>query len=354
MLVMDAAALRATLDAAVASGEFSGVALAWRDGWPIFQYAGGLAHRGLGVPIGSNSRFGVASVTKLATAVAALRLVDRGLLWLDRPLADRLPKDLRPTALTPAITLHHVLSHTSGLANYHDDDDSTLASFAANWDRIPTYRIRRPADMLPLFADLPAVSPPGERYAYNDAGFILAGLAIEAATGQAFAAVVADEVFEPAGMVDTAIEALDHDPARLATGYVTDETAPNGWKSNVFSVTAVGMPDGGMITTATDLARFIDALVGGRLLSPARLTAMTTRHGPPSAVEAYGYGCKLVVEDGRVTIIGHGGSDPGVSANVVHHLEAATTIVAICNQDRGSWAAVREITTSLDLHDPRF
>jgi len=354
MLLMDAEVLRVRLDAMVARDEFSGVALAWRDGGPIFEYAGGLAHRALGVPITSDSRFGVASVTKLATAIAALRLVDRGLLRLDSSLVEVLPPEHRPAGLTPAITLHHVLSHTSGLANYHDDDDPTLASFTANWDRIPTHRIRRPADMLPLFADLPAVSPPGERYAYNDAGFILAGLTIEAATGRPYDVVVADEVFEPAGMVDTAIEALDHDPARLATGYVTDETAPNGWKSNVFSVTAVGMPDGGMITTATDLARLVDALVGGRLLSAALLTAMTTPHGPPSAAEEYGYGCKLVVEDGQVTIIGHGGSDPGVSANVVHHLEAATTIVAICNQDRGSWAAVREITARLGLRDPRF
>jgi CubicO group peptidase (beta-lactamase class C family) len=67
------------------------------------------------------------------------------------------------------------------------------------------------------------------------------------------------------------------------------------------------MPDGGMITTAHDLARLIDALIGGRLLSPPLLAAMMTPQGPDSNdVEQYGYGLELVVEDGAVTIIGHG------------------------------------------------
>lgn len=345
--------IRAWLDQRTEAGEFSGVALVWRDAAPMFEYAGGLAHRGLGVPIATDTRFGVASVTKLPTAIAALRLVDRGLIRLDQPLVDLLPPAQRPKAVTPKVTLHHLLSHTSGLANYHDDADPTLASFVSNWDRIPTYHIRRPADMLPLFADLPLVSRPGERYQYNDAGFILAGLMMEAASGKPYETVLVHEVFGPAGMIDTAIEALDHEPARLATGYVTDDSAPKGWKTNIFSVTAVGMPDGGMISTARDLALLIDALLDGRLVSPALLTAMTTPQGPPAAEEAYGYGCKLVVENGHVTIIGHSGSDPGVSATLVHHLEAATTIVVICNQDGGSWAATKQITAALGLHDPR-
>lgn len=346
---MDPSALRSWLDGQTADGGFSGAALVWRDGGPVFEYGGGLAHRGFGVPITGDTRFAVASITKLPTAIACLRLVDRGLLRLDRPLSEILPREQQPAALTSEVTLHHVLSHTSGLANYHDDADPTWASFTANWDRIPTYHVRRPADMLPAFAELPARFRPGERYEYNDAGFILAGLAIEAVTGHPYHEVVAEEVFLPGGMGDTAIEALDHEPARLATGYMTDETAPRGWKSNIFSVTAMGMPDGGMITTARDLARLIDALLEGRLLSPALLAAMTTPQGPPDAAEAYGYGCILGLEDGRVVTLGHGGSDPGVSALLVHHLGPATTIVTICNQDRGGWAANREIQVALGL-----
>ena len=350
---MDPDRTREWLDGRVESGAFSGAVLVWRDGAPVFEHVGGLAHRGLGVPITSETRFAVASVTKMATAICALRLVEQGRVALDNRVVDLLPTEHRPAALTPAVTLHHLLSHTSGLANYHDDSDPTLASFVANWDRLPTYHVRRPADLVPLFADLPAVSRPGERYAYIDAGYILVGLVIEAVTGRPCDEVITEEVFEPTGMKDTRFEALDHEPFRLATGYITDPDAPNGWRSNVFSVTAMGMPDGGMLTTTTDLARLIDALVDGRLLSPDLLRAMTSPQGPADAEEPYGYGCHLVVEDGTVTIIGHGGSDPGVSAEVSHYLEAGITIVALCNQDRGAWAASLELAAAMGLRDPR-
>jgi CubicO group peptidase (beta-lactamase class C family) len=113
--------LEAWFDERTTSGGFSGRAIAWRDGGPIFAYNGGLAHRGHGVPVADDTRFGVASITKMVTGISALRLVERGLIALDTPLVEVLPADQRPTALTREHTLHHLLSHTSGLANYHDD-----------------------------------------------------------------------------------------------------------------------------------------------------------------------------------------------------------------------------------------
>jgi CubicO group peptidase (beta-lactamase class C family) len=208
--------------------------------------------------------------------------------------------------------------------------------------------------MLPLFADLPAVFAPGSRFQYNDAAFILVGLVIEAVTGRAFADVVTDEVLQPAGMADTGLENLDQEPARMATGYIIDDGPPESWRANLFSLPTGVMPDGGLITTAQDLARLIDALLGGALLSSSMTAVLMTPQGPPSsAVEQYGYGCWLVVEDGEVTIIGHGGSDPGVATMVTHHLDAATTIVVLCNYDRGGWAATKHIEEALGLVDPR-
>jgi CubicO group peptidase (beta-lactamase class C family) len=351
---MNADALRAWFDERVATHEFSGVALVWRDAVSVFEYAGGIAHRGHGVPITTETRFGVASVTKMVTATTALRLVERGELRLDQPLIEILPPEQHTKAMTAEHSLHHVLSHTSGLPNYHDDAAQTWDSFVGALDRIPAKFARRPADMLPLFADLPAERAPGEKYLYADANFILAGLVIEAATGRSFYEVAAEEVIGPAGMTDTAFEELDQDPARYATGYLSADGLPGTWRSNMFSLTAKGMPDGGMITTAHDLARLVDALLGGRLLSPPLLAAMMKPQGPDSKdVEQYGYGLELVVEGGAVTIVGHGGADPGVSTMVAHHLAAATTIVVLCNQDRGSWAAVKRITKDLGLTDPR-
>ncbi len=179
---MDLDALRTWLDQRTADHLFSGVAEVWRAGESVFAYHGGLAHRGHGVPVTDRTRFGVASITKLATATAALRLVERGLVRLDDALVDLLPADRRPAAVTPELRLRHLLSHTSGLADYHDDDDQGWSSFTANWDRLPTYRVRRPADLLPLFADRPAVRGAGAAYRYTDANFVLVGLVIEAVT----------------------------------------------------------------------------------------------------------------------------------------------------------------------------
>ncbi|GAA4444269.1 serine hydrolase [Actinokineospora soli] len=345
--------LRAWLDERAEQHLFSGVVLVHRGGEPVFSHAAGLAHRGHGVPVRADTRFAVASVTKLVTATAALQLVERGALGLHAPLVDVLPAEHRPVALTREHTLHHLLSHTSGLTNYHDDDDETGASFIACWDRIPTYHVRKPADMLPLFADLPAHSPPGARFSYGDANYILIGLVIEAVTGRSYHDVVAAEVLAPAGMADAGFDALDTDPVRLATGYQVADGPYETWLSNVFSITATGMPDGGMICAAPDLVRLIDALRGGKLIGQDAFAAMTTPHGEVEPGFWYGYGMQLGVDDGAVTVIGHNGGDPGVGAVAAHHLDADTTVVVLSNQDRGSWPAYLRVLDALGLHDPR-
>ena len=123
---------------------------------------------------------------------------------------------------------------------------------------------------------------------------------------------------------------------------------------DIFSVTANPMPDGGMITTPVDLARLIDALLGGRLLSPELLAAMTRPQGP--AVDrdhAVGLRLRADVVDGAVVVLGHGGGDPGVAARVTHYPDAATTIVAVCNEDRGALAASIRIGAALGVDEPR-
>ncbi len=353
---MDAPALTDWFDERVADHRFSGAALAWRDGKPLYEYAGGLAHRGLGVPITGRTRFAVASVTKMVTATTIMRLIDRGHIGLDQPVIELLPPDQRPVAVTADHLVRHLLAHTSGLANYHDDDDPTWTSFTSIFDRIPSYRMRRPSDMLPLFVDLPAVFPPGTAFQYNDAAYVLLGLILERVSGRPYLDVVTDEVLRPAGMVDSSFELLDGDPARLAVGYLTsDDHPPDSWISNIYSVTARGMPDGGMISTPRDLVRLVEALVGGRLVSPSSLSSMRVPQGPPSSMtEQFGLGLALTMDEGEVVILGHSGSDPGVSALVSHHVASATTIVVLCNQDRGALAATIRLEGSLGIVDPRL
>jgi len=332
---------------------FSGVVLVWRDGAPVFSHAAGLAHRGHRVPVTFHTRFQVASVTKMVTAATALRLVERGTLKLDKPLIDFLPPEYRPASLDKRHTLHHLLSHTSGLTDYHDDEDETWASFTSAWDRVPVSHARGPRDILPLFADLPAVSDPGI-YLYGDANFILTGVLIEWVSGKSFAEVATEEVLKPAAMADSGFFQIDLEPPNMATAYLASDDPPETWRSNIYSVPAGGMPDGGLTTTAADLARLLDAISSRSLLEPDTVARMLTPHGfDEDGVEAYGFGMELVVVDDRVTIYGHGGSDPGVSTMVSHYVDSGLTVVVLCNQDRGSWAVVQKITETLDLPDPR-
>jgi CubicO group peptidase (beta-lactamase class C family) len=352
---MDADRVREWLDGRVAAHEFSGAVLVWRDGKSLFSYAGGVAHRGHGVPVTDSTRFTVASVTKMVTAVTALRLVERGEVRLDQPLIEVLPPEHQTSALTGEHTLHHLLSHTSGLPNYHDDEAVTWDSFLSCWDRVPCQRARRPADLLPLFRDVPAVAQPGERFSYADANYILAGLVIETVTGKAYGEAAAREVLTPAGMGDSGFDLRDADPPRLAAGYLYEEDRPfESWRSNVFSGPAGGNPDGGLVTTTTDLSRLLDALLGGRLVSPQTFKAMASAQcGRTHGMYRYGYGLELWYAGSELVVLGHNGLDPGVAAVVAHHPAAATTIVVLGNQDRGSWPVYLRLAADLGLADPR-
>jgi CubicO group peptidase (beta-lactamase class C family) len=346
-------ALPAWLDERAAKGEFSGVVLLRRDGETVFEHGAGLASRAHDVPNTMSTRFAVASVSKWPLAVTVLRLVERGELDLHAPLVDLLPPDQVPTAVTPELTLHHLLSMSSGLGNYVDDDATTWAHFEGVIDTLPG-RGRRPVDLLPVMRDLPANRAPGVAYEYCDTNFVLVGLVVEAVTGREWSSVLADEVLRPVGMSDTAVEEIDRDPARMATGYLVDDGPVDQRRTNVFSLTARGMPDGGMLSTAGDLALFVEALFSGRLLGPDLLAMMQTPQAPsPEDPEFYGYGCLLGVVDGRATVVGHNGGDPGVSCVVAHHPAANATVIVLCNQDRGVWVPAMTATEALGLRDPR-
>jgi CubicO group peptidase (beta-lactamase class C family) len=215
-----------------------------------------------------------------------------------------------------------------------------MSSFA----RVPVYHIRRPADMLPLFNQLPRVGTVGGDYRYCDSKFLVAGLAIEAVTGRPFNDVARELVLEPAGMLDSGFFDLDTDPPGLATGYLTSDDPPETWRTNIYGLTASGMPDDGMIATATDMARFMDRLVLGALLSAESKKSMMTPHSTPGEEGGtYGYGLEMVMDGDRVVLLGHGGSDPGVATMVNRYPDINLTVVVLCNQDRGAFAVEAQV-----------
>ena len=289
---------------------FSGVVQVRHDGRLLFAEAFGLADRAGRLPNTISTRFGTASGTKTFTAVAVCQLVEAGVLSLDTRLADAVEVPL--PRFDPGITIHHLLTHTSGAPDYFDEDElDAQADFAAAFGDLPLDQVRSPADVVPLFAGKPMKCPPGERFHYNNGAFVLLGLSIEQASGMSYADYIEEHVFARAGMDDAGFFEMDQLPPRTALGYL-----PDG-RVNTRELTARGMPDGGAFVTAGDMSHFWAALTEGRLMGPETAALMMRPHVEIDSSDDdgrhYGYGLWLTLRDGDVRRYTCTGADPGVA-----------------------------------------
>lgn len=125
------------------------------------------------------TRFGIASGCKLFTAIAICQLVEEGRLTYNTRLKDCL--DIEFPSFSEGITIHHLLTHTSGIPDYFDED--IMDDFEELWIKRPMYHIRSLKDFLPMFQNEQMKFSPGESFYYNNAGYILLGLIVEQAPG---------------------------------------------------------------------------------------------------------------------------------------------------------------------------
>ncbi|MET0864965.1 MAG: serine hydrolase domain-containing protein, partial [Nakamurella sp.] len=141
----------------------SGTVLLAEAAVPVVQYCVGLADRAAQTPVATDTRFQTASVSKMMTAVAVLDQVAQGRVTVGTPVVEVVPAARRPRDLAADVTVHHLLCHTSGIADYFEEDESlpnAATDYGALWRDIPPARVERPADLLPLYRDLPAYCPP--------------------------------------------------------------------------------------------------------------------------------------------------------------------------------------------------
>ena len=242
--------------------EFCGVVMLRRGDDTLFESAHGLASPRWGVPNSLSTRFDTASITKLFTSVAVLQLVGRGLLDLDASIHDYV--DLDGTTISTAVTLRHLLTHTSGIAD--DADEEAGEEYSALWVDRPVYAVTEAADFLPQFAHKPPLAGPGEQCRYCNVGYVLAGMAVERASGRTYRDYVSGEVFAAAGMLDSGFFDRRHADPDVAEGF---DPGPDGrLEQNIFKSPPIGTPEGGARVTAADLLRFVAALRQGRLLRP--------------------------------------------------------------------------------------
>lgn len=324
-------AIQALLQQMHDAGEFSGAVSVRQGDSDLYSGAFGWANRAFRVPNTLDTIFGHASVTKMFTSVAVLQLIEQGRLGTDTPVVPYL--GLQGHAISPEVTVQHLLTHTSGIADYFDDDDDDqLEQLMAS---LPRQSLTDVAAFLPLFADKPAHFAPGARYEYSGAGYILLGLLVEQASGRSYFDYVREQIFARAGMADADFIPFDVVRERVAESYMPvkgEDGAVTGWRRNIYAVPPYGSPDGGAFATAQDMTRFMRALRNGELIGPDLAAAMRTPRVQVVPQIHYGYGLYILTDGDRVIRYGHTGEDPGVSARVMYYPAHDLDVVILCNQ----------------------
>ncbi len=300
-----------------AADKLAGVVLVAQGDRVLFSWAGGEADRRAGTPIGANTRFRLASVGKMFTAVAVLQLVEARKLGLDDPVG----KYIKSPALAVAsrkITIRQLLNHTSGLGNVFDDD------FQKNSGKLRTL-----GHYVNLYGKQPLAFEPGTQEKYSNFGYILLGAAIESASGSDYYEYVRQRVLVPAGMGRTGFEPEGRRVTDLARPY-TKET--EGWVDAGKSLPWRGTPAGGGYSTAGDLLSFSRALQAARLLSPKMRDIATTGQNLKGW---YGFGF-MVNGRGSEARYGHEGGAPGMNAAFFVYPIQDCTVIGLGNLDPSS------------------
>ena len=227
------------------------------------------------LPNKPDTAFAVASVTKLFTALSVCRLIDGGHAALSDRVWDIIPHDLK--LIDKDVTLFHLLTHTSGVGDYIDEDDPDCQEGILRlYDTRPVHKWESLDFYLPMFNGLPPKFRPGERTCYSNAGFVLLGLAIESAAGMEYRRYVEQNIILPLNLSRTGFYRMNDLPGNTALGY----TSENGKLiSNVLYMPVTGGADGGIFTCAADLNALWRAVMSGRVFSADMLEQFLTPRG---------------------------------------------------------------------------
>jgi len=331
-----------------AEENFSGILHLSRGDEVLYESCHGLADRAAGTPVRSSTRFGTASLSKMFTAVAVLESAARGEVGLQDPVVEVLPDHKRPSTLRPEVTVHHLLSHTSGIADYFEEDEDLPGyqeDYAALWEQVPSAAVRQDLSLLPLFADLPPVCPPGEAYHYSNAGYVLLGILLAHVSGLPFGEAVTTRVFAPAGMTASGYPAMDEVHPDLAVGYLPPSTPEGPWRSNVLSVPAVGGGDGGAVVSAADVVSFLRAVHRGGVWPGVTPEDVLTERAVIGPGWAAGYGVELRTDGSGA--FGKDGADPGVAVYCEYLPANDTSVVLLANTDWDTAPSMGELMDPL-------
>jgi D-alanyl-D-alanine carboxypeptidase len=316
--------LEALLDKAAAADTFSGAVLVARNGAPVFKKAYGMANQEKRAANRVDTKFNLGSMNKMFTSVAIAQLAEARKLSFDDTIAKHLP-DYPNKEVAEKVTIHQLLTHTSGLGNYMN----------AAWIE-KRAEIKTVTDLLPYFAEQPLKFAPGTGWQYSNAGFVVLGLIVEKLSGQSYYDYVRSHIFKPAGMLDTDSYESTRETANMAVGYTRMGADGRGRPDNprlpnTARLPFKGSPAGGGYSTLEDLLKFDRALRSHKLVSAKFTNLITTgKVDAPFGKYAYGFG------DSRVNgkrYVGHNGGAPGTAAQFQSYTDTGYTLIVLANYD---------------------
>jgi len=303
-----------------ASGQAPGVAvMVLKDDAVLYTAARGMADVEHGVPIGPRTAFDLASVSKQFTGMLAMLLHQEGRLDYDAPVGRYLPALSR---FGPALTVRHLLTHTSGLPDYYPTLAAASApgTFATNqqgMDLLATWG-------QPLF-------PPGDKFAYSDVGYEMLALVLEAASGEPFGDLLRSRIFEPLAMTGTRLRDRPEVPVpNRARGYLSQ--GPDRFSAAPDHPLDCLVGSGAIDTTLDDLRRWVRALDTGTLASGATMAeALRPQRLNDGSESPYAFGWFL--ENGlRGRRLQHPGEWNGYQSFILRYPEKRFSVILLANR----------------------
>jgi CubicO group peptidase (beta-lactamase class C family) len=337
------------LSARTALGRFSGAVLVAKGDRVLFRKGYGFADVAHRTPYTPETRHAVASITKMFTSMAALKLRDAGKLKLGDSVCVHLTGC--PDAWKP-VTVQHLMRHTSGIPDYEEPLElGSNAYLAVMTLEGSSRRLVHEARAKPLDFS------PGTKFRYSNTGYLVLAEVVENAAGRPFNDFVTETLLKPAGMNRAGMFDGKHVPEGLATGYTHPEL---GWTKLLAGTPLTAghlaarprLPltppagDAGLYATADDLLAWSRAMDGGALVPKSEAAEVFT-----SGLESYGYGW-FTGEGLKRKRYRHTGSLPGYTSDFVKFPDEGLTLVFLCNLDRARLSAIVRDVSAMVLGEP--
>ncbi|HDS01364.1 MAG TPA: class A beta-lactamase-related serine hydrolase, partial [candidate division Zixibacteria bacterium] len=317
--------LDAYLKDLVARDQFSGTVLIALDGEPFYTRFYGQACKRYNAPNKLDTKFNLGSMNKMFTGAAIMQLVERGKISLDDKVGNYLP-DIPRKEIAEKVTIHHLLTHTSGMQDYWEEMFDT-----SYWE------LKTVDGLASLIFEDTLLFEPGSDFHYSNSGPIVLGMIIEKVSGMSYYDFIAENIYKPAGMINSGCFEVDTPVPNLAIGYThmnyDGSMLPEGlWHNNLFMHAVKGGPAGGGYSTVEDLLAFDQALRSGKIMSKESFELMSIGKTSRRPDVSYGY----LIQDQNVNshrIVGHGGGAPGINAMLDMYMDSGYTVAVMANYD---------------------